>query len=153
MKNISAIVKDLSVSQKSFYLIKEFNKYLTNTDLSACVFFERPSIPPVPTNFACKSVTYLSNYNGIAIATTIKDAEKILKISSSSTKYLYLWDMEWLEQPLYFRKAMAILRDPSLKIIARSESQAEAIENFCNKSVVGIVSDWNADQLLQILGD
>ena len=152
MKNISAIVKDLSISQKSFYLIKEFNKCLDNTDLSMSLFFERPGISPIPANFACKSLISLSGYNGIVISTTIEDADKSLKMSNASSKYLYLWDIQWLEQPMHFSTAMKVLRDPRLKIIARSKSHAEAIENFCNKKPIGIVSDWDREQLLEVLG-
>lgn len=152
MKNISAIIKDLSISQKSFYLIKEFNKCLKNTDLSTAVFCERPSIPPIETNFALKSLAFLAGYNGIIISTTIEDADKTLKFSNASSKYLYLWNMEWLEQPLYFKHAMKILRDSRLKIIARSKSHAEVIESFCNKKPIGVVSDWDKEQLLEVLG-
>ena len=152
MKNISAFVKDLAVSQKSFYLIKEFNKCLNDTDISTSVFVERPAIPPIPTHFSCKNISFLSGYHGIVIATTIDGADIILKASNASSKYLYLWDMEWLETPLFFETAMRILRDDRLKIIARSQSHAELIQNFCNKSPVGIVSDWNIQELLAIDG-
>jgi hypothetical protein len=148
MKNISVFIKDLSVSQKSFYLIKEFNRCLEDTDISTSVFVERPSIPPVPPLFSCKSVAFLSGYNGTVIATTIDEADKILKASNASSKYLYLWDMEWLETPLYFEEAMRILRDDRLKLIARSKSHAELIESFCNKKPVAIISDWNINELL-----
>ena len=152
MKNISAVVKDLSISQKSFYLIKEFNKCLDNTDLSMSVFFERPAIPPIPTKFSCKGVAFMNGYNGVLISTTLQDADKSLKMTGGSSKYLYLWDLEWLDQPLYFGAAMRILRDPRLNIIARSQSHADNIENFCNKKPIGIVSDWKREELLQIVG-
>jgi hypothetical protein len=147
MKNISAFVQDLAVSQKSFYLIKEFNECLKDTDISASVFFERPAIPPIQPCFACRTVSFLSGYNGVVIATTISEADTMLQASNASSKYLYLWDMEWLETPVFFEAAMRILRDDRLKIIARSQSHAELIEGFCNKKPIGIVSDWDMDQL------
>lgn len=153
MKNISALVQDLAVSQKSFYLIKEFNKCLDDTDISTSVFFERPAIPPIPPCFACKSISFLSGYNGTIVATTIDGADKLLKACNASAKYLYLWDMEWLETPVLFEVAMSILRNERLKIIARSQSHSELIEGFCNKKPIGIVSDWNIQDLLLILGD
>jgi len=152
MQNIAAVVKELSVSQSSFYLIKEFNKCLNNTNLSMSVFFERPAITPVDAMFACKSMVFLSGYNGIVISTTIEDADKTLKATNSSSRYLYLWDIEWLENTMYFEQTVRVLRDPRLKIIARSQSHADAIESFCNKKPIGIVSDWNRAELLKILG-
>ena len=151
MKNISAFVQDLSVSQKSFYLIKEFNKCLDDTDISTSVFFERPSIPPIQPCFSCKSVSFLSWYNGIVISTTIGGADTLLKTCNASSKYLYLWDMEWLETPMFFESAMRILRNDRLKIIARSKSHSMLIEGFCNKKPVGIVSDWNIQELLKVV--
>jgi|TARA_R110000851_G_scaffold31375_5_gene84958 hypothetical protein len=150
MKNISVFVQDLSVSQKSFYLIKEFNRCLDDTDVSTSVFVERPSIPPITPCFSCRSVAFLSGYNGTVIATTIDGADKILKATNASSKYLYLWDMEWLETPMYFAAAMRILRDDRLKLIARSQSHAELIESFCNKKPVAIISDWNMNELLEV---
>ena len=137
MPNIAAVVKELSVSQSSFYLIKEFNKCIDNTDLSMSVFFERPAITPIDAMFACKSMVYLSGYSGIVVSTTIEDADKTLKATNSSSRYLYLWDIEWLENPMYFEKTVSVLRDPRLKIIARSQSHADAIESFCNKKPIG----------------
>tara|TARA_A100001201_G_scaffold143423_1_gene145002 strand:+ start:1114 stop:1380 length:267 start_codon:yes stop_codon:yes gene_type:complete len=84
------------------------------------------------------------------ISTTIEDADKTLKASSASSKFLYLWDLEWLDAPMYYETAMRILRDDRLKIIARSKSHAEVIESYCNKSVTGIVDNWDINKLLEI---
>ena len=143
-------MRDLSVSQKAFYLIKAFNSCLSNTDISTCLFFERPAIPPIQTCFACKSASFLSSYHGTVISTTIEDADKTLKTSSASSKFLYLWDLEWLDAPMYYETAMRILRDDRLKIIARSKSHAELIESYCNKSVIGIVDNWDINKMLEI---
>jgi len=151
MKNISAFVQDLAVSQKSFYLIKEFNRCLNDTDVSTSVFIERPAIPPITPCFSCKSVAFLSGYSGTIIATTIDGTDKILKASNASSKYLYLWDMEWLETPMFFEPAMRILRDDRLKLIARSQSHAELIESFCNKKPVAVISDWNIQRIYELL--
>ncbi len=153
MMNIAASVKDLSVSQSSFYMIKEFNRCLSNTDLSMSVFFERPAIPPIQTCFACKSVSFLSSYQGVVIATSLEAADQALKASNSSSRYLYLWDLEWLETPMYFDTAMRILRDERLKIIARSNSHAQLIEEFCNRKPIGIVSDWDMREIQKLIGD
>jgi predicted nuclease with RNAse H fold len=56
-----------------------------------------------------------------------------------------------LENPVYFSTAMNILRNDKLKVIARSDSHAEIIENFANIKVQGIASDWNMSQLQKII--
>lgn len=43
--NIAAVVKDLSISQNSFYMIKEFNKLIDNTDISVGAFFRGLQFP------------------------------------------------------------------------------------------------------------
>jgi hypothetical protein len=151
MENIAALVQDLSISQKSFYLIKEFNKWIKNTDLSFGVFHTRTAIPPVKTLFGCKMVAFLQSYNGIIIPTTMEEAEIALRASNNSKKFLYLWDLDWLENPVYFSTAMDILRNERLNIIARSSSHSDLIENFCNKRPVGIVDNWKMEQLLDIV--
>jgi len=45
------------------------------------------------------------------------------------------------------------LRDDRLNIIARSKSHSDMIENFCNKSPIGIVDNWNLDQLVGVIHD
>lgn len=151
MISICAVTKDLGPSQKNFYLIKSFNKLSKAVEISTSVFYERPSIPVVRPLFSCMGISFVSSYGGNAISTTLEEADKLLKSNTSCKKFLYLWDLEWLESPVFFTKAYEILSNERLNIIARSESHAEVIENFCNKSVVGIVDDWNTEQLLSIL--
>ena len=81
----------------------------------------------------------------------MQEAQVLLNSGNASDKYLYVWDLEWIDSPMMFDQAMKIMRDKRLKIIARSESHAVAIENFCNKKPIGIVSDWNAEQLIRLV--
>lgn len=151
MLNLHALINDLSISQKSFYLIKEFNRCIDNTDVSTGVFHIRGSVPPVEPLFGCKSVGFLNSYHGVLIATTLEEAEIALNTSNNSKKFLYLWDLDWLRKPVMFMPAMHILRDDRLKIIARSTSHAKVIENFCNKPVCGIVDNWKLENLTSII--
>jgi len=148
--NIAAVIDNLGPSQKAFYLINEFNEVSNNPDVCVSVFFQRSSVPVVPTMFSCKSVSFLSNYHDIAIATTLKEANILLKANNNSDKYLYLWDMEWLTSPMGFEQVTNILLDSRLKIISRSESHSKLIKNYCNKSPIGIVDNWDMDQLLDV---
>lgn len=149
---IAAIINDLGPSQKAFYLIKEFNKLCANAKMSCTAFVNICSAYVTKPLFSCMSIAFFSDYNGVAIATTVEEANSLLQSSNNSDKYLYLWDLAWTERPVNHDMFCNILRDSRLKIIARSESHAKTIENFCNKKVVGIVDDWNAEQLLKIVG-
>lgn len=150
MRNISVFVKNLNASQNSFYMIKELNKCINDCSLSAGVIYQEKSIPPVPTLFSCKMINGLSSFQGTLIATTIEDAKTMLKINNKSSRFLYLWDMPWIESPVNFELASGVLRDEKLSIIARSESHADCIENFCNRRPIGVVDNWDLESLLKI---
>jgi hypothetical protein len=70
---------------------------------------------------------------------------------TNSDIYFYVWDLDWLENPVYFSAAMKIMRDDQVKILARSKSHAKCINNFCNKDVIGIIDNWNVEQILGVL--
>ena len=151
MISVSAVVNDLGPSQKNFYMIKSFNTMSRLTEICASVFYERPSVPVTKPFFACMGISFLSSYEGNAIATTLEEADQLLKSNTGCRKFLYLWDLEWLESPMHFSKVKDILSNEKLNIIVRSESHATIVKNFCNTNVVGVVDDWNAEQLLNIL--
>ena len=151
MLKLAAVVDDLGPSQKCFYLIKEFNKAATSKDVSISTFYNRPAKPIMKPLFSCRSVAFLSGYHGTAIAASLTCAETLLRSHNRSDKYLYLWDIDWLITPVNFSVACDILRDDRLKLIARSESHARVIGDFCNKEVSGIVDNWNIDELRGII--
>jgi len=151
MINIAAIVKDLGPSQQSFYLIKKFNELSRDPNFSCSAFVANLGVPVTKPLFSCSSVSFFSDYIGMAIATNLEEADILLKSNNNCKKYLYLWDLEWLVRPMNFTQVCNILRDDRLKIIARSKSHADIINNFCNKEAIGIVEDWNNEQLLEIM--
>mgnify|MGYP003121603038 FL=1 len=151
MNKIAAIIDEMGPSQKSFYMIKEFNKAASFKDVSICAFYHRPSMPVTKPFFSCRNISFLSGYNGVAIATGLQEAQTLLKSHNNSDKYLYLWDIEWLVNPMHFAAICDILLDKRLKIIARSESHAKVINNLCNKKPVGIVDNWNLHELIEII--
>ena len=150
--NIAAIINDLGPSQKAFYMIKEFNKLCASASNSCVAFVNTSGVCVTKPLFSCMSIGFFSGFNGIAIATTIEEAKSLLETTNNSDKYLYLWDMIWTERTVNHQAFCDVLRDPRVKLIARSESHARAIQNFCNKRVVGVVDDWNHQQLLKIIG-
>jgi hypothetical protein len=149
--NIAAVIEHLGPSQKSFYLIKEFNKAINRKDMCVSVFFQKSTVPVVPLMFSSKSVSFLSGFHHNAVCTTISEADMLLKSSNNANKYLYLWDLEWLYLPQNYNSICNVLLDDRLSIIARSESHAQLIENFCNKRTIGILDNWNLNELVRII--
>ena len=93
MQKLAAVVNDLGPSQKCFYLIKEFNKAATSKDMSVSAFYNSPMMPVIKPHFSCRNISFLSGYDGVAIATSILAADALLKSHNSSKKYLYVVDI------------------------------------------------------------
>lgn len=151
MINIAAVLDDLGPSQKAFYFIKNFNKLARDPNFSCSAFVCNIGVPVTKPLFSCSSVSFFSDYLGIAIATTLAEAQILLKSNNNSNKYLYLWDMEWVNKPMNYSQVCDILLDDRLKIITRSRSHTSIVKNLCNKEPVGIVEDWNSQQLIELL--
>ena len=58
--------------------------------------------------------------------------------------------MDWLIKPLVFTQVTNILLDKRLSIIARSTEHKTMIENYCNKSPIGIVDNWKIDDIINL---
>jgi len=150
--NIAAIVKNLGPSQCNFFLTKEFNKLSEKCENSCTVFVNDPTIPVIDTSFSCPVVAFLPHFKGSCISTDIYTTEQMLKNSSKINKFFYVWDLEWVTKRLNYNNTVELMRNKDLKIIARSKSHADVISNFCNKSVCGIVENWESSKLLEITG-
>lgn len=151
MINLSALVSDLGPSQKSFYLIKQFNELSRHPDISCTAFLLNITAPVTKPLFSCSSVSFFSDYQGACIATTLEEAKILLQSNNNCKKYLYLWDIEWIKIPYNYSDVCSILLDDRLDIIARSESHSTMIKNYCNKSPIDTLEDWDSSKLLQIL--
>ena len=151
MRKIAAILDTLSASQNSFYLIKEFNKLQSDNQYSPVCFYNNLSATPVKTHFACMNISYYSHFDGVTITTSIDTANTAIKTNNNSKKFLYLWDMEWLRNPMDFNYVNSVLSNDDIAIISRSNSHSDLIKNYCNKEVAGVVQDWDMEQLEKIV--
>jgi hypothetical protein len=151
MRKIAAILDTLSASQSSFYLIKEFNKLQGDNQYSPVCFYNNLSATPVKTHFACMNISYYSHFDGVTITTSIDTANTAIKTNNNSKKFLYLWDMEWLRNPMDFNYVNSVLSNDDIAIISRSNSHSDLIKNYCNKEVAGVVQDWDMEQLEKIV--
>ena len=139
--NIAAIVKNLGPSQCNFFLTKEFNKLSEKSENSCTVFVNDPTVPVLDPSFSCPVVAFLPHFKGACISTDIY---------SITNKFFYVWDMEWIIKRMDYNSTVELMRNESLKIIARSKSHAEVISNFCNKQVCGVVDNWESSKLLEL---
>jgi hypothetical protein len=101
--------------------------------------------------FSYKLLAFLCSYEGVLISTSIKNAAISLKMPTKMDRYLYLWDFNWLTQSVDYNSICEIMSDNKIKLIARSQEHADMIENFCNRKPVGIVDNWNLEQIENLL--
>lgn len=151
VKNIAALMESLGPSQNAFYLIKEWNKAIDDTQLSLSAFVNAHSVPFQTCLFSYKLSSFLSSYEGVLISTSIKNAAISIKAPTRMDRYLYLWDLNWLRKPTNYNAMYEVLSNDKIKLIARSKEHADMIENFCKKKTVGIVDNWNVDQIREIV--
>jgi hypothetical protein len=151
MISVAALVDTLGPSQMSFYLIKRFNNLINDVNYSPVCFYNNLTRPVITPFFSCMNIACMSTFKGVALATSLETANTALETCGRIEKYLYLWDLEWLRKPLDFDSASSVLKHPDLKIIARSEEHKRVIENYANKTVCGVVDDWNIEDILGVI--
>jgi hypothetical protein len=150
---IGVLVPELVPSQMSYFLTKNINDACSkNVSNDFVVFFENLSGKVIEPAFAMMNMTEIWTFEGYLITTSISTTLTAIKSMSPSEKYFYVWDLEWLrDHGKNFEYNIAAFTDKNVKLLARSESHAEAIKNYCNRDVVGIVEDFNIDQFIGVI--
>ncbi len=154
LKNFSVLVPDVGASQASFYLINETNKLaISRPGLDIIVFYENRHKSCLPTNFSTMEISEAWCNSGPVIASSYSTAKKMARFPSER-KLFYVWDLEWIRSSDVSHRYEAhqdVYCDPSIELIARSDSNKKAIENAFNRKVDHVVSDFNLEQILEIL--
>lgn len=151
MKRIAAVVDNLGPTQSSFYLIKEFNKLVKDVEYSPVCFYNNLAPPVLKPFFSVMNISYYANYYGVTVANSVETANLMLKTQNSSDKFFYVWDLEWLRNPLVFTDVVQIMRDENIQLIARSQYHKDLIEKYANREVLGVVDNWNMEQLEELV--
>jgi hypothetical protein len=148
---IAALVDNLMVGQEAFYLIKNFNELSKVMSNQTYCFYNNLSTVCVQPLFAVMNTYYIDHFNnGKIVCTNFNNLKTLIKLNNKCEKYFYVWDLEWLRGGYKYMEQVSLMRDPSINLLARSESHANIIENYCNRSVLSIVDDWNYKQLEKI---
>lgn len=98
------------------------------------------------------NVFYLPHYSGPLFCSSFETLKIALSIHGKYDYYFYVWDLEWLRLGGNF-ESYSDIRNPNVKLVARSKSHAEVIENFSNRKVSYIVDDWNINQIKEIINE
>lgn len=151
---IGVIVKDLSSSQLNYYLLKNGNKWIENAKNDIIVFAQSIVRPLILPKFSVMNCVEICGFHGSLVATTLETAALMLNVATTTKRYLYCNDMEYLRgQFRNYAMAAQIYRNPRLELICRGRDHAIAIENCFNRPVKYCMEDFNFDQLLEIIKD
>lgn len=149
MSKIAAVVDSLSVSQCAHSLINSFNRLSQEHDVYC--FYTNPSPVVEPPSFSVMNIYHAASFHGNIFATDLFGGRILTNIKTKSRKFLYLWDLEWIRSPMDFKDNLSVLNSPQLEIVARSADHALLIENYTNKIVKHVMSDWEPQTLLEII--
>ena len=153
-EQIGLLLEDLSASQLTFYAVRNINDYIEKSDMDFVVFFQNSTTSMISPRFSTMSVSEMWSFNGIVIATSVATALSAQKTCFPTKKYFYVWDLDWhRKEGRDFEYTIQAYNSPDLNLIARSSSHAEAIKNYCNRDVCGIVNNFNMDQLIGIINN
>lgn len=148
-QKIGVLLDSLDNSQLTFCFVQQANSLLAHEyyyDISA--FTSNPNNPCVTPHFGTFSIADATGHNGILIATNLLNAYSLIKMNTPAKKIFYVWDLEWLRGNMNFLHNSSIYNNPNLTIICRSQNHAEALENYCNRKVDRIISDFNLREII-----
>ena len=150
---IGIIVDDTSANQLAYCAISKVNEEIKKTNRNDFVLFFENATPTVVTPlFACMNISEIWNFDGVLVSTTVSNTLTSINAVTPKKKYFYVWDLEWSRvHGKDFENSIGAYTNPEISLIARGYDHAKAIENYCNKKVSGIVSDFNIKQLTDIM--
>ena len=150
---LGIILNDTSANQLAYHVISNINKEVERTNKNDYVlFFENASSVVISPACACMNSSEIWNFDGVLISTTVSNTLSSINAVTPKRKYFYVWDLEWgRRNGSDFENLVRVYSDPEISLIARSKDHAIAIENYCNRSVAGTVSNFNTKQLMDII--
>ena len=133
-------------SQSAFLMINHVNTLLLNGSKDDFCFFYH-EVMPLQAKPLCAMMnsSEIWGFEGNLIATTLLDADRILKVQHAKKRILYLSDLEWANG-IDHTWAGEILINPKLKVIARSHNHANEIQKYCGVSPT-VVQNFNIGQI------
>ncbi len=147
MNSVGILTNKVSPNQRGVLMAHN----LSSAQKDYIVFHQDWDLIPVDQKYCMLQINEAFNFSGILIADSIDTATKLANCVCAKAKYFYIWDLEWSYLlNLDFRSAQKLYQNDNIELIARSERHYNILQNVWKKPV-GIVEDWNLEQLEQII--
>jgi hypothetical protein len=153
MPKINIMVDKLENSQLCYFLLRNIGRQYAANNHDADYIITYNVLNSLIMKPACSIMSMAEIYGqeGTTIATDTNLALKLINIPGPFLKIIYLWDLDWLRsQNKNWEAFAAIYRNPSLKIICRSESHAKLLQNTFNVNAIGVVENFNLQQIYKL---
>lgn len=143
---INILVDNLGPNQLAYEIIISLN----NVRPSPFILFYQNFLPYIAyPNFTIMHISEAWGQKGYTIATCLNTAKKLTGFPNISSKYLYVYNTEWLRgKQRVYDIYKQIYCDQQLKLIARSELHAKAILNNFNREVEFIMPHFNPQTII-----
>ena len=152
-QQLNFLVENIGATQLGYALTRELN-YLQATQpaIDCIVFYNTLHKHAMMPNFAIMQMIEAWNQKGVTIATSITTASQLLTYPGPSLKIYYMWDLPWMRIiPKVYSVTHAVVTNPNLMLIARSEYHALAIQNAYNVPKPTIVEHMHITELLKVI--
>lgn len=144
-------VDKLGISQLALVLIDELNKVSKLEQyLDIVVFYHRYDVLLKSPFFGMFQEQLMWGFDGPVIATNLNTMHTLLSCPKPTSKYFYIWDLEWMHHQYDYEFLLSIYCNDQVELIARSEEHAKVIEN-CWKKPIDILEDFNYEKLTSII--
>lgn len=142
----------LSYSQFNYEVINEVNKVVLECSDEICICSMDQTYPFLNVNTAIFAPSEMDSFNdGLIISHTLKSAEAILSCANKSQKLLYLYDLDWMFQPIIYDDIYRILTNESLKLVLRSDEHIEPIKTLCDREPNAVVEKFKLEDIWNLL--
>ena len=152
---IGLILENTSSSQLAFFAISNMNKFASdNYEDDLVLFFENAVPHVIQPSFACMNSSEIWNFDGVLVSTSVSNTLLSVSAIAPKKRYFYVWDLEWTRpRGKNYEYNISAYSDKDVSLIARSDDHAKAIKNYCNRDVCGIVSNFNLNQLMDVINN
>ena len=145
-------LENISYSQFNYEAMECVNDLTKRSNEELCFVTLDQTMPFMDINTAVFSPVEIDSFNnGVIISNTIKTAELILGCSNSSKKILYLYDLDWMFQPMFYHNIYDVLSNQNLDLILRSDDHINVLNNIYKRKPLAIMKNFNLENIWNLL--
>lgn len=141
-------LENLSYSSFNYEAITEVNKHVADSINEISLMKLDETMPFMQINTAIFHPNELDSFHdGVIITHRIEHAVASLKSANNSKKVLYLYDLDWLFEPMFYNDLYNVLTNKDLFLILRSEDHVSPIKNLCHREPDAIINSFSLEKI------